>query len=66
MYVCPELNNYSPINSLPQQECDELEKAAIAGDIDVIFKMINDGVDINATVIEVHSHSQLLHLYSYV
>ena len=55
--MCPELNNYSPINSLPQQECNKLVDAAIAGDIDVIFKMISDGVDINATVIEVHSHS---------
>ena len=66
MYVFPELYNYSPINSLPQQECDKLKKAAIAGDIDVIFKMISDGVDINAPVTEVHSCSQLLHVYSYV
>ena len=64
--MCPELNNYSPINCLPQQECDKLADAAKAGDIDVIFKMISDGVDINATVIEVHIHSQLLHVYSYV
>ena len=64
--MCPELNNYSPINSLPQQECDKLKKAAKAGDIDVIFKIISDGVDINAPVTEVHSCSQLLHVYSYV
>ena len=49
----PESNNYSLINSLLQQECDTLAKAAKDGDIDVIFKIINDGVDINATVTEV-------------
>ena len=64
--MCPELNSYSAINSLPQQECDKLADAAEHGDIDVIFKMISDGVDINAPVTEVHSCSQLLHVYSYV
>ena len=61
--MCPASKNYSLINSQPQQECDKLAKAAKVGDIDVIFKMINDGVDVNATVTEVHSYSQLLHVY---
>ena len=64
--MCPELNSYSVINSLPQQECNKLADAAEVGDIDVIFKIISDGVDINAPVSEVHSCSQLLHVYSYV
>ena len=51
--MCPESNNYSLINSLLQQQCDKLAQAAKDGDVDVIFKMINDGVDINATVTEV-------------
>ena len=33
----------------------------MAGNTDVIVKMINDGVDINATVTEVHSYNQLLY-----
>ena len=62
--MCHELNSYSLINSLPLQECDKLVDAAIAGNTNVIFKIISDGVDINAPVTEVHSCSQLLHVYS--
>ena len=64
MYI--ELNSYSLINSLLQQECDKLANAAMVGDADVIFTLINDGVDINAPVNEVHICSQLLHVYIYI
>ena len=46
---------YCLINSLPQEECNKLVNATVDGDMEVVSTLINDGVDMNAIVHEVHT-----------